>query len=188
MDIWLSNFVRVNGAKPGMTYRTRGPYRFVLHTTETRNLGTMPQNHQSLPQLWVDPNEDKYIQCIPLNLAGYALKHPDGTVDTNRIPCIQVEIAGYAGEIHNYSDDWYKKLAKNVIKPVCDAVNIDYHIYKSFKGEGDGILASASSSNRMSDDEWLSFNGICGHQHVPNNDHWDPGRLDFAKIIQMIES
>ncbi|MFB7605303.1 hypothetical protein [Streptomyces gardneri] len=36
---------------------------------------------------------------------------------------------------------------------------------------------------RMSFAEWTSFKGWCGHQHVPENDHGDPGALPFARIL-----
>ncbi|HEY6222818.1 MAG TPA: hypothetical protein VIW26_03470, partial [Gemmatimonadales bacterium] len=30
---------------------------------------------------------------------------------------------------------------------------------------------------------WLAFDGWCGHQHVPNNDHGDPGAIDIARLL-----
>ncbi|WP_193777777.1 hypothetical protein [Streptomyces sp. E5N298] len=42
-----------------------------------------------------------------------------------------------------------------------------------------------ASPARMSMTAWRSFKGWCGHQHVPENDHGDPGSLDFARVIQL---
>ena len=36
---------------------------------------------------------------------------------------------------------------------------------------------------RMTDDEWNAFDGWCGHQHVPENTHWDPGKLDIDSMF-----
>jgi hypothetical protein len=36
----------------------------------------------------------------------------------------------------------------------------------------------------MSDIVWTRFNGWCGHQHVPNNDHGDPGNIDIGYLLQ----
>jgi hypothetical protein len=36
---------------------------------------------------------------------------------------------------------------------------------------------------RMSPTEWDSFNGVCGHQHVPENTHWDPGAFDWTRLL-----
>ncbi|MEV5659788.1 hypothetical protein [Streptomyces flaveolus] len=40
-----------------------------------------------------------------------------------------------------------------------------------------------ASPARMSMSAWRSFTGWCGHQHVPENDHGDPGSMDFARVI-----
>jgi hypothetical protein len=42
-----------------------------------------------------------------------------------------------------------------------------------------------ASPARMSFAEWQAFKGWCGHQHVPENDHGDPGSMDFARVIQL---
>jgi hypothetical protein len=31
---------------------------------------------------------------------------------------------------------------------------------------------------------WASFDGQCGHQNVPGNLHWDPGRADYLAIAK----
>jgi LysM repeat protein len=32
--------------------------------------------------------------------------------------------------------------------------------------------------------QWLRFRGVCGHQHVPENDHRDPGAIDINKLMR----
>ena len=32
--------------------------------------------------------------------------------------------------------------------------------------------------------EWKAFKGVCGHMHVPENDHGDPGAIDFSAIVK----
>jgi hypothetical protein len=36
----------------------------------------------------------------------------------------------------------------------------------------------------MSGKAWNAFKGVCGHSHVPENLHGDPGALDFANLIE----
>ena len=54
---------------------------------------------------------------------------------------------------------------------------------------GQGLPAPLSAAEiraiRMSDAKWRAFTGICGHQHVPDNDHWDPGRLDVSRMLAL---
>ena len=40
-----------------------------------------------------------------------------------------------------------------------------------------------SNGVRMGNAKWSSFRGHCGHQHVPENDHGDPGALPMAAIL-----
>jgi hypothetical protein len=35
----------------------------------------------------------------------------------------------------------------------------------------------------MSAAEWDTFTGWCGHQHIPENDHTDPGALPIARLL-----
>lgn len=42
-----------------------------------------------------------------------------------------------------------------------------------------------ASPARMTFEEWRNFTGWCGHQHVPENDHGDPGSMDFARVIAL---
>jgi hypothetical protein len=37
---------------------------------------------------------------------------------------------------------------------------------------------------RMASRSWDNFAGVCGHQHVPDeNTHWDPGALDWDSLM-----
>jgi hypothetical protein len=31
--------------------------------------------------------------------------------------------------------------------------------------------------------QWRNFYGVCGHQHVPENDHGDPGDIDIDRVL-----
>ncbi|MFJ4515186.1 N-acetylmuramoyl-L-alanine amidase [Streptomyces sp. NPDC088816] len=42
-----------------------------------------------------------------------------------------------------------------------------------------------ASPARMTFAQWNAFKGWCGHQHVPENEHGDPGSMDFARVIQL---
>ncbi len=40
-----------------------------------------------------------------------------------------------------------------------------------------------SGAARMTAGEWRSFDGWCGHQHVPENSHWDPGKIRIDQLL-----
>lgn len=184
-DIWVPGFTRVNGVKSGGTYRENAPYRFALHTTETSygNARRLAETHPNSPHLWVDPSTREKYQVIPLNRSAYALAHPSGTIETNHMRAIQVEILGRAAETHTWPTSWYDWLATDVVGPVCELMSIDWKQHPRFYGANEGIvLASTSSPIRMNNTQWRNFNGVCGHQHVPANSHWDPGKFNYERI------
>lgn len=41
-----------------------------------------------------------------------------------------------------------------------------------------------ADANRFTFSEWLNFLGHCGHQHVPENDHGDPGNFNAERMLQ----
>ncbi len=49
--------------------------------------------------------------------------------------------------------------------------------FKAYPGSygGNGV--------RMSNSQWSNYRGHCGHQHVPENDHGDPGAFPMAAIL-----
>ncbi|MEA2156805.1 MAG: hypothetical protein QOE11_2945, partial [Solirubrobacteraceae bacterium] len=41
----------------------------------------------------------------------------------------------------------------------------------------------ATTVVHLSPADWLHGSGHCGHQHVPGNDHHDPGALRIGLVI-----
>ena len=42
------------------------------------------------------------------------------------------------------------------------------------------------SGRRMSADQFHAYVGICGHVHVPDNTHWDPGDFNIEAFINAL--
>lgn len=45
--------------------------------------------------------------------------------------------------------------------------------------------AYATAPQRMSYSAWNAYRGVCGHTHVPENDHWDPGAFPIARLLKL---
>jgi hypothetical protein len=155
----------------------------VFHTIEGEpseaGFRALARRHPSPPHLWAMPSADLLLQVIPLDRAAYALGHPPGTVDTNRMGAIQVECWGFARDMGSVSTQTLDWLARRLLAPVVQMVPINLAHVRTTSGDE---CYGAHSACRMSESEWRSFDGVCGHQHVPGNSHWDPGRLDLAAI------
>lgn len=139
------------------------PYRLVLHDTESH--GWVPLRYavhfQAAPLT-------RFAQAIPLTESGFGLQHVGG-IDTNRACAIQTEIDAFAKD-EPWPGEWVDWLG-HVHAPVMAVCGIK--------------LVGPPHAGRMTDAEWQAFNGVCGHEHVPNqpDGHWDPGAFDWARFL-----
>lgn len=181
--VWVPGAERVENAKGrGLPY-VDGPWRFVFHTTETEpsevGFRRMAARHRNPPHLWAMPSADLLLQTVPLDRAAWALQRPSGTVHTNRLHAIQVELWGFARDMGTAPASVIDWLARRLLAPVARLVPINL---SNVRPTGGNKCYGKRSACRMTPDEWRAFDGVCGHQHVPNNSHWDPGLLDLAGI------
>lgn len=156
----------------------------VLHATEGTSLAgarrTMAAN-RSMSHWLGDPATGEFEQLVSPTGAARSLRNMTGGVETNnRGRVFQLEIVGRAAEVPTYNDQWYRTLAEWVIG-LCERHNIPRRFPHPFAGnEAYGLRGRV----RMSNAEWLACSGIVGHQHVPENTHWDPG--DISRLIPLV--
>lgn len=188
--IWLPGVARdesIMGAGGGSYAADGSAWRIVLHTTEGGWEGSMGvfRSRLTAPHLMVDPASRKRVQMIPLDRSAYALRNEAGGGETNRAHCLQVEIVGYASEAAGWSGDRLDWLGREVIAPLVEHAPGPIALRAPrFYGEGAGwVLATPSARQRMSQEQWRTFSGVCGHQHVPENSHWDPGEVRIERIL-----
>lgn len=189
MHVWHPRAVRVvpNPMTDGGSF-IGVPWRQVLHTTEAgpdyrpstaSYFGRPVWPHATVARVG---GAARIVQHLPISRAARALEHPAGTVETNRARAVQVEIGWWAARIGELPDDlaaaladWLVWVAGETGSPLNGPV---------FVGPDAGwTLASVDARQRMSARDWLGFSGVCGHQHVPNNRHWDPGALDLRRVL-----
>lgn len=159
------------------------PWKLCLHTTEGSSIegavGAYRVN-TGWPHITCDPARRRKAQHYELNLSSRALAHPSGTPETNRAGIINIEIVGFAAQTGAWPKDWLAWLAADVFAPVRAVCPFAlaaplFVAYPSSYGLG--------ASQRFSRAMFAGYSGIIGHQHVPDNDHGDPGALDVATII-----
>jgi hypothetical protein len=162
----------------------------LLHTCESD--GTAEANAEYLVRIGAEPHwvydprfgTDEAIQLLPYTQSGKALRNLAGGVETNRreqdnangVDIIQVEIVGYADQVAGYDDAWYAHL-RQFIAEICAATGVPVVFPRRF-------AASYGDDVRFTPGEWNdpALTGIIGHCHAPENDHWDPGLLDVARL------
>lgn len=127
------------------------------------------------PHILYDPF-DGYTKgyIIPPDYAK-ALHNAPGGVETNRRDggVFQVEIVGYAADVGTYNDAWYANL--RIFLQTWSAIqDIAYQFHVT--------------PHRFTLDEWNDpgLRGWFGHCNVPENNHSDPGTLDYTRLTQAL--
>lgn len=166
------------------------------HTTEGTSLpsydgGAMAPNFTAKPDFAA--KRLVWFQHFDFDVSSRALVNAAGGVETNTLNVCQVEIVGtcdpsshkkwgstphlYTPELPNWAIRDLAAFAKwahdNHGVPLTSDVT-----FKAYPGS-----YGASNGVRMSAPKWTSFTGHCGHQHVPENLHGDPGLLPMAAIL-----
>lgn len=174
-------------------YRGNTPPRGVLHTTETDYYPPSTKSyfgHKSWPHSTIGEAKDGrrgIFGHIPINRAARALKNPAGGVETNAAHAVQCEIVWRAGNAAAMPD-WLLDLVASWMRYVEATVGVQ-RTAATFYGQNAGFtVASVNAKQRMTAAQWNTFNGWCGHQHVPENDHWDPGAIPIDRLLNTATS
>ena len=107
----LTGFKWVPAPVAGLPYRDDDfAWKVLWHSTETPPspgaAERLSRVHRNPPQLWVDVFNRERVQGIDTSLAGRALK-ASPAVETNRDRVIQIELIGYARDMHRLTDDHF---------------------------------------------------------------------------------
>lgn len=169
----------------------------VIHTTEGPTLYNY-EGGASAPTVTSVPDfKNKRLvhhQHFDVDESARALVNKPGGVQTNQANAFQWELVGTCdpathrswtsrGIAHIYwpePPDWAVRDVAALMRWLHDNHGIP------LAGRPVWLAYPASygdSRVRMSFAEWTNFRGWCGHQHVPENDHGDPGALPFDRIL-----
>lgn len=168
----------------------------VWHTTEGTSLpsydgGAMAPNFTAKPDFAA--KRLVWFQHFDFDVSSRALVNAPGGVETNTLNVCQVEIVGtcdpashksWGSTPHLYTPelpDWAIRDLAAFAKWAHDNHGVPLTSDVTFKAYPGSY--GASNGVRMSAAEWQSFTGHCGHQHVPENLHGDPGLLPMAAIL-----
>jgi len=173
----------------------------VWHSTEGTSVPTYGGG-SSAPNLTVMPDfKNKrlvWYQHFNIDTSSRALMNLRGGVETNTLNVVQIEVVGtcdptthkkwgntphlYMADLPDWVIDGLAEFAawlyKNHGVPLSE--NVTFKAYPASYGSSAGV--------RMSQSKWNSYRGHCGHQHVPENDHGDPGAFPIDQILSKARS
>ncbi|MEU2854128.1 peptidoglycan-binding domain-containing protein [Streptomyces syringium] len=170
----------------------------IIHTTE----GTDWPDYDggaSAPTMTAKPDFSAkklvYRQHFPVDKSARALVNKAGGVQTNTCNAFQVELigtcdpdtheewedAGYAHIFWPEAPEWALRDLARLFAWLADEHDIPLTTGVEFLPYPDSY--GSASGQRMSFSEWNDYSGWAGHQHVPENDHGDPGSFPIAKVL-----
>ncbi len=174
--------------KSGGSY-TGGPWRGVVHTTETVGMPKYSDG-ATAPHLTYDPKTGRFYQHTSFAVAARALRNQPGGVQTNRRRAVQLEMICYSDKrIADLSPSrlWVGDLTSSNyddIRGFAYWCEMAFGIGMVWPGKQARSSAEANAPGfRMSPQTWEDYGGWCGHQHIPEQTHWDPGAFDWTEML-----
>lgn len=179
----------------------------VVHTTEGMSLpsyggGGSAPNFTAVPD--IANKKLKWYQHFDFDRSARALVNKSGGVETNSANAVQIELVGTCDPQHKTSWGSKKAGVHYIFWPTApDWVlkELAKFVYWANKNHGVKLaqwpqakwLAYPKSygsvnKQRMTGTQWNAFYGWCGHQHVPENDHGDPGNMNFARVLELAKA
>ena len=184
MDPWWSEATKLPFATQDGGAYIGGPFRGVIHTTEFKYYTPSTKDYYGKfdpPHftLVMEGDDAKFYQHFPIT-------SPPARWSTTRAPSTPTSdppsrssLAWTAAEIADLPEAMLERLW-DWMRWVETQTGVKSWQYATFVGEGDG--KGYNSSSRMSDDEWIAFNGWCGHQHVPGQLPLGPGEAGYRPV------
>lgn len=180
-----------------------------LHTTEGTSVPTYADSRgnrgASAPNFTVLPDFKgkrlNWYQHYRVDISSRALANRYGGVPTNTCNIVQVELVGTCDP--KTRDKWKSRgLVQDrdfIFWPDApDWALDDVADFLAWLHEEHGVPLTAPAKwpayptsyangggQRMTFDQWRKFKGVCGHMHVPENDHGDPGNIKIAWLLEL---
>jgi GH24 family phage-related lysozyme (muramidase) len=150
------------------------PFKIVHHTTEGPTADGAIETYKetkNIPHFTVD--DMTVYQHADTDAAVSALRHPEGTTETNRSSAIQIELIGFAGQPKNPAS------LRNVAR-LCRWIEATHNVPQVWPNGRPNPPADGRDPGGHNRDQntWDTQGGHYGHCHVPNNTHWDPAYTD----------
>jgi hypothetical protein len=177
-------------------------WKGVLHTTEGKTYAgaRLAYADGGVPHFTVAPNfrleRGEIFQHFPLNTRATALRDENAALKENRAHVIQIEIVGTCDERNRDSwpqglfvkdwPSWYLTSIGRLMRwleehrGIAPTSTVEWKAFDQGRALG---AFGAKNGVRLSPAKFVAYSGWLGHQHVPDNDHGDPGDIDIATLL-----
>lgn len=178
----------------------------VLHTTESADWPSYDGGSKAphyTAKFDIANRKAAWRGHFPDEKSSRALVNLSGGVETNTLNAVQVELIGTCDPRHRESWGSLKAGVDYIYWPeapywalraVADFL-ADQHVRHGLQLRSLVFQAYPASYGplggtnkvRLTGAQWRAFAGVCGHQHVPENVHGDPGDINIATILKIAQ-
>jgi hypothetical protein len=146
--------------------------RLVWHTTQGTGWPDYKGGTEA-PHFTINPKTGELRQHMSVLVAARALRGEDvAGIATNRAHAIQVEIIGFAGDSDTWPESYYENL-----RELAAWIEVNCGVRSTCS------VTFTNEAHPMSHTKWEDYEGHCGHQHVPGQDHFDPGEFRIEEVL-----
>lgn len=177
------------------------PNAGVIHTTEGTSLpgyngGATAPNYTAVPNFGAKRLD--WFAHFPDERSSRALRNLSGGVETNTLNVLQVELVGTcdprtaaAWRARGYAFIYWPEAPQWALDDLAEFIawankahGIRIDGAPTTKGRWTPYPRSYANGGgqRFTFTRWRNFYGWCGHQHVPENSHGDPGALNWGYV------
>jgi hypothetical protein len=161
--------------------------KLLLHTTESSGWPAYPTFEPTLTYHPFKPRGQRWRQHHPINGSASTLANA-GAHRTNRDNVCQIEIVAYCDPAKLSSTAHISKISVDAYDELGEFfgwIHREWEVplkaapFKAYPGSY-GI----HNGVRMSVSQFVAYEGLCGHQHAPEQSHGDPGDIDIQAILE----
>lgn len=184
-DLYPPAIHKLDGSGSGR-WSGRGAWKLVIHTTESRGLPDY-QSGALAPHLTYWPARRTFTQHVRFSRpAESVLAHDDDQI-------LQLEIVAFSDErlAARYPDA--VPVSALTADHLADVAGFVRWVQRSLPIRtryparlATSYAAANAAGFRFSVTEFLAYDGLLGHQHVPGNTHWDPGAFRWDLLVRAI--
>jgi hypothetical protein len=165
---------------PSIPVDTDAPAVGVMHTIEgSLGSGLSVFQHHFAPHFALDGR--RIVQMIPLGMIGCACENRPGGVETNHVARAQVEVAGKSQQSPWLPDAPTTAALADLMATLDQVAEIP--LKRPFADKMPPTPWAVVSFSRRKAGKWGKTAGWFGHVEVPENAHWDPGALQWSKLL-----
>lgn len=160
--------------RPGLPVDLAHPPLGLIHTTQGPTiegaLSVFRQHYAPTFTVGVDAKRrGRLVQHVPLGEMAAALMNAAGGVETNRVVRVQIEVVGYALNTVWLPSEPTRSMLVALLAELEHAAGIPLR---------HPIVVRDPV-------KWRAASGWVGHVDAPENDHVDPGKLNYRRLFQL---